>query len=87
MSPELTIGLGTALVLIVLAALLLRGRFGRRPERPRKGDPAAFWLQGEAPDTPPARDMPSRGQGHAADEADADADGDADGGGGGGGND
>ena len=73
MSIDLTIGIGTALVLIVLAALLLRGRFGHRPESPRKADPAERWLHADTAETPPSRDTPSRAQ--ADDPADPDGDG------------
>jgi hypothetical protein len=73
MSLNLTIGLGTALALIVLAALLLRGRFGKRPERPRRQDPAERWLHTDTSQTPPARDNASRSD---ADDPGGDGDGD-----------
>lgn len=56
MPRDLTIGLGTAIALVVLAALLLRGRFGRRPDAPRKADPAERWLKSDTTETPPGRD-------------------------------
>jgi hypothetical protein len=70
---ELTIGLGTLVILVVVAALLLQGRFGRRAERPRTGDPAMRWLHGQTDPTPADRDNPSR---DASDDNDGEADGD-----------
>jgi hypothetical protein len=60
MEGGLAIGLGTAVLIGVLAVLLLRGRFARRPGRPRTGDPAAVWAQGDRSETPPERDMATR---------------------------
>lgn len=60
MTLDLTTGIGTALLLVLFGALLLRGRFGKRPEAPRKADPAARWLQADVQSTPPARDSATR---------------------------
>jgi hypothetical protein len=78
---DFTIGLGTAILVAVLALILLRGRFGRRPEslradrlRPDRlphADPAERWLHGETTPTPPPRDTATR--------SDADDPGDPDG--------
>jgi hypothetical protein len=72
---DFTISLGTALLIAVIALILLRGRFGHRPESPRKADPAERWLHAETTETPPSRDTPSRAQ--ADDPGDPDGDGDA----------
>jgi hypothetical protein len=53
---DFTIGLGTALLVAVLALLLLRGRFGKRAEAPRSADPAERWLRSDTTETPPTRD-------------------------------
>lgn len=76
MTSELTIGIGTALALVVLGALLLSGRFGKRSESSRKADPATRWLSSDPTETPPSRDSPSRAR--ADDPSDADSDGDGD---------
>jgi hypothetical protein len=73
MSLDLTIGLGTALVLVLLAVLLLRGRFGKRPDRPRRQDPAERWLHSDTSSTPPASDSASRSD---ADDPGGDGNGD-----------
>jgi hypothetical protein len=75
------IGLGTAVLVLVIAALLLRGRFGRREMRDGKGDPAAVWLRGERSETPLERDTATAAR--ADDPTGPDAEGtDSDGGGG-----
>lgn len=61
MGDGLVIGLGTAVLIGVIAALLLRGRFGARPRRPGEGDPSAVWLKGERTETPPERDVATHG--------------------------
>lgn len=73
MGIDLTIGLGTLVILVVVGALLLQARFGRRSERPKRADPAERWMHGQTESTPANRDKPAAEQ-----NDDADRDGDAD---------
>ena len=73
MESGFAIGLGTAVLVIVIAVLLWHGRFGRRTRRTGAGDPAAVWLHGVRTETPPERDTASRSQ--ADDPTDTDPDG------------
>jgi hypothetical protein len=73
MGDGFVIGLGTAVLIGVIAALLLRGRFGAQPRRPGEGDPSTVWLKGDRTETPPERDMATHG--NADDPSGPDSDG------------